>query len=57
MHGLSPFIRKFDSCIMDHFAQLKVKLHDLYHLNRCKIYLHIIIVADITLVYGTHIAN
>ena len=50
-----PLVRVGDSFLMDQFRARGFKPHTMYILNKCRMYLNIITVADITNPHGTHV--
>ena len=50
-----PLIRVGDSFLMDQFRARGFKPHTMYILNKCRMYLNIITVADITNPHDTHV--
>jgi Reverse transcriptase (RNA-dependent DNA polymerase) len=52
-----PMKRKHDELLMQLFAQLGFRGHDLYKLNICRLYLQVITVSDITDGIGTRVTD
>ena len=50
-----PFVREGDSYLMTRFQAQKFKPQTMLILNKCRMYLNIITVANITNPYGTHV--
>ena len=57
MHGPPPLIRKCDSYIIDRFHLRGFNNCTMSILNKCRMYLHVITVADIVNPHGTHVSH